>query len=394
VIKYDFFVSHASEDKESVVRPLVALLKSRGFRVWYDEDVLRIGDSLSARIDSGLAESRFGLVVLSRAFFTKHWTKRELQGLVALDEQGRSKILPIWHGVSKHDIAEFSPTPADVIAGNTDRGLGQLVDAIAATVQMVGFTGPTEPAVVVSGGQTHETRSGTVAGTVIFVHGLYSASAGAFVHAGLKDQAFFGNWEFASFQHAGRIFGAAGKSLDSTVASLIRFTEDSFMRRPSGKLVIIAHSVGGLIAMEAILGSVRLREALKAFVTIAVPTAGLRYPSLLGFLNKGLREISVGGRRIDVMNARWSQQFGDHPPFIVESIASSDDVVVPVSMAALPGARVTLVQGSHSDVYQQTTVIKVLERILTAEQRQRLTFLRCRKYSWSSASETRSGILL
>lgn len=35
--EYDVFISHASEDKDSVVRPLALALKEKGVNVWYDE---------------------------------------------------------------------------------------------------------------------------------------------------------------------------------------------------------------------------------------------------------------------------------------------------------------------------------------------------------------------
>ena len=368
-MKYDFFVSHASEDKDTVVRPLVALLKSRGFRVWYDEDVLRIGDSLSAGIDRGLTESRFGLVVLSPAFFGKHWTRRELQGLVALDEQGRSKILPIWHRVTKREVSEYSPTLADVIAGNTEHGLGQIVDALAATVQMAGPASEIVPELE-DRPSVEQIGSTSLGGTVIFVHGLYGSSSGAtrfFDHPGLREEAIVSHWEFVTFHYTGRNLAGARSSIDSTAQTFVEFIQERQLHRPTGKVVIVAHSVGGLVVMESILSSSLLRENLKAFIMIAVPTAGLRYPSLLGFINRGLRDISVGGRKVAEMNARWSRQFGNRPPFLVESIVAADDIVVSVSSAAFPGAHVTVVPGSHSDVYRQTPVIEVLKRILAAE---------------------------
>lgn len=80
--EWDVFVSHATEDKDEVVRPLVNELVARDVRVWYDEFELRIGDSLRRKIDTGLARSRFGVVVLSRSFFAKNWPQYELDGLV------------------------------------------------------------------------------------------------------------------------------------------------------------------------------------------------------------------------------------------------------------------------------------------------------------------------
>ena len=70
-IGYDAFISHASEDKAGFVRPLAKALGKMGFRVWYDEFELRVGDSLRQSIDKGLINSRFGIVVLSSAFFAK-----------------------------------------------------------------------------------------------------------------------------------------------------------------------------------------------------------------------------------------------------------------------------------------------------------------------------------
>lgn len=88
----DFFISHASEDKEAVARPLADELKARGFRVWLDEFELRLGDSLRAKIDEGLRVSRFGVVILSPAFFSKRWPQQELNGLAAREMSGGRKV--------------------------------------------------------------------------------------------------------------------------------------------------------------------------------------------------------------------------------------------------------------------------------------------------------------
>jgi hypothetical protein len=116
---YDVFVSHASEDKEEFVRPFVKCLKENGINVWYDEFSLRIGDSLRRSIDSGLKNSRYGIVVLSEAFFSKEWPQRELDGLFAREVNGEKVILPIWHKISKNEVLKFSPIIADMLALNT-----------------------------------------------------------------------------------------------------------------------------------------------------------------------------------------------------------------------------------------------------------------------------------
>ena len=119
--EYDVFISHASEDKEAIARPLAELLVLFGVRVWYDEDTLEIGDSLSESIDTGLASSRFGVVVLSRNFFSKPWARRELAGLVVKEVATEKVILPIWHDVGVDAVRKVSPTLADRYALSTER---------------------------------------------------------------------------------------------------------------------------------------------------------------------------------------------------------------------------------------------------------------------------------
>ena len=116
---YDAFISHATEDKVEIARPLADALIARGRKVWYDEFALRVGDSLRRSIDKGLARSRFGIVVLSPSFFEKNWPQYELDGLVAKEIVGGKVVLPLWHKVSKDEVLKFSPTLADRVALHT-----------------------------------------------------------------------------------------------------------------------------------------------------------------------------------------------------------------------------------------------------------------------------------
>lgn len=124
--EFDLFLSHASEDKEAVVRPLASMLAERGIRIWLDETALTLGDSLRRSIDRGLARSRFGLVVLSRSFFDKEWPQRELDALAARVDREKT-VLPIWHGVGRSEVEGYSPMLADKLAVSTAAGLDKVV---------------------------------------------------------------------------------------------------------------------------------------------------------------------------------------------------------------------------------------------------------------------------
>jgi len=131
----DVFVSHASEDKEAVAKPLADAIEQHGYKVWLDQYVLRLGDRLRRTIDVALATCRYGVVILSPDFFKKGWPQLELDGLVALETQdGRKRILPVFHRVTVADVSRYSPTLADRLGVSTDIGIGvvasQIVDVL------------------------------------------------------------------------------------------------------------------------------------------------------------------------------------------------------------------------------------------------------------------------
>lgn len=134
--EWDVFVSHATEDKEDLVRPLAGALEAQGLAVWYDETALRIGDSLRRKIDEGLVRSRFGVVVLSHAFFKKNWPQYELDGLVTREQAGTQKILPLWYNISKSELIAISPSLADKVALSTaNYTIEEIAKAIAERIQ-------------------------------------------------------------------------------------------------------------------------------------------------------------------------------------------------------------------------------------------------------------------
>ena len=134
--KYDLFISHASEDKDAIVRPLATILERLSVRVWYDEFSLQLGDSLTASIDKGLQESRYGLVVLSKAFLSKKWPEYEYRSLMTREIDGERVILPLWYDVTKDGIKNFSLYLADIKALPISRAnFGKIVPAILKVVR-------------------------------------------------------------------------------------------------------------------------------------------------------------------------------------------------------------------------------------------------------------------
>ena len=142
---WDVFISHASDDKEAVAEPLANELRTRGLKVWLDKTELRIGDSLRRKIDYGLAHSAFGVVILSKSFFARGWPQYELDGIIGMSVNGDQRMLPIWHEISRDEIAERSPSLVDKIARNTAiNTIAEIADEIAEVVQESQGAGPVE----------------------------------------------------------------------------------------------------------------------------------------------------------------------------------------------------------------------------------------------------------
>ena len=128
VAQYDLFLSHASEDKDSVARPLYNALADLGVSVWFDEATLEIGDSLRQKIDEGLSKCRYGVVILSPSFLKKQWPSRELDGLYARETaSGAKAILPVWHELDAQIVLQHSPLLAERLAARSEEG----VDVVA-----------------------------------------------------------------------------------------------------------------------------------------------------------------------------------------------------------------------------------------------------------------------
>lgn len=135
-MQHDVFICHASEDKDAVARPLAEALRERHIDVWYDEFSMNVGDSLREAIDRGLASCRYGVVIVSPAFFQKRWPQREMNGLVAREmSEGRKLVLPIWHDVELSDVVAYSPPLADVVATRSSAGLDRICADLLRTIR-------------------------------------------------------------------------------------------------------------------------------------------------------------------------------------------------------------------------------------------------------------------
>jgi len=134
-MKYDIFISHASEDKIDFVHALAQALEVSGLSVWYDDFVLRLGDSLVESINIGLSQSAYGIVVLSPIFLKKKWTIRELNALLIREDSEEKVIIPIWHQITKAEVLSKFPLIADKLAVMSNDDMRKIIRKVFEVVK-------------------------------------------------------------------------------------------------------------------------------------------------------------------------------------------------------------------------------------------------------------------
>jgi hypothetical protein len=110
-IKDQIFISHASEDKETIVDPLVRCLSENGIKnYWYDKDSIDTGDLTIKQINEGLSRAKVGIIVFSRRYLQKYWTTWEMWVLLTLLIMQKIRIVPFLSGGLTYDeLTEMYP---------------------------------------------------------------------------------------------------------------------------------------------------------------------------------------------------------------------------------------------------------------------------------------------
>ena len=89
------FISYSSKDSEFVEKLSINLIKNR-INVWLDKWAMQPGDSLIDKIQEGITESSFLLVVLSKSSVESQWCKKEINsGLIRELDEKKVVVIPI-----------------------------------------------------------------------------------------------------------------------------------------------------------------------------------------------------------------------------------------------------------------------------------------------------------
>lgn len=94
-MKVKVFICHSSQD-HGFVFLLAKKMKDHHIDVWIDDWKIQVGDSIAAKINSGLGTSSFFVPVLSKNSLQSEWVQRELDAALMLQMTHKGmKILPV-----------------------------------------------------------------------------------------------------------------------------------------------------------------------------------------------------------------------------------------------------------------------------------------------------------
>jgi hypothetical protein len=104
----DIFLCHAWDDRQGAAKDLYDLLITRGVKVWFSEEDIRLGVPFLREIDRGLAKSRVGIVLVTPNFL------KRLRGESIADKElsvllQQGQLVPVMDGTTFDALREVSP---------------------------------------------------------------------------------------------------------------------------------------------------------------------------------------------------------------------------------------------------------------------------------------------
>jgi RNA-directed DNA polymerase len=120
---YDIFISHASEDRAAIAKPIFEACERLGLKAFLDEEHIAWGDAFTKKINVALGAARTVLAIVSSTSVTKDWPLTEVNTALALEVAGDKSVVPLIVGkpdlsrlplIRGKDYLEWSGDPVQV----------------------------------------------------------------------------------------------------------------------------------------------------------------------------------------------------------------------------------------------------------------------------------------
>lgn len=95
---YDVFISHASEDKETIARPIYEACAKLGVKAFLDEEHIGWGESFTKKINTALGAARTVLCVVSSNSVAKEWPVLEMNAALSFEVSKQKRVVALMVG--------------------------------------------------------------------------------------------------------------------------------------------------------------------------------------------------------------------------------------------------------------------------------------------------------
>lgn len=102
---FDIFISHASEDREAVARPVLEACNAAGLKAFLDDEHIAWGENFTQKINTALGAARTVLTIISPVSVNKDWPMAEVNTALNLEVSGKKNVLALI--VGKPDLSKL-----------------------------------------------------------------------------------------------------------------------------------------------------------------------------------------------------------------------------------------------------------------------------------------------
>ena len=102
---YDIFISHASEDKVEIARPVFEACERLGLKAFLDEEHIAWGETFTRKINLALGAARTVLAVITSNSVNKDWPLTEVNTALGLEVTGEKTVVALV--VGKPDLTRL-----------------------------------------------------------------------------------------------------------------------------------------------------------------------------------------------------------------------------------------------------------------------------------------------
>jgi pimeloyl-ACP methyl ester carboxylesterase len=154
------------------------------------------------------------------------------------------------------------------------------------------------------------------------------------------------------------------------LATLLRTQLGIAPLQPFQSIVLIAHSMGGLIVQKALVDDPSLSARIRNVIVFGTPSAGLQKASWIQFWKRQLRNMAAGSAFITGLRADWKRLYSTQSPFNFLTVAGASDQFVPPESSLEPfdqrfqkvvvGDHLSIVKPADSDAPSLQLVLEML----------------------------------